>query len=400
MRRPGTDRMVWMEDLRDPQLSEQNEVHADFLESKPPSLNKKRRFLFVAMTLALLVFTLEAISYLGLQQMDRYELRVFEDSDDGGVNGVGVKKNFAQQWRAPDFRVAVRTNNVGFREDRDYFGEKVDVGFYGDSFAFGHGVEQGERYSDLLRESFPDRNIVSFSYLNGWTTPHYYKFMLKYPEMLPDTAILGLFLGNDLTADMDETEIVLGAKGEPQRIFATRRRVERRGFLVEKDRNFRTRVLSKTSLGELVLRSRSLDRWGLVKNLCETNTFPPLSFDRGQLTETNLLGLDYVLKMKDHLDTKNKRLIVFLIVWAYYVADYPCGHGQSVAADIRENQYLTKRIAAYLDDHDIEYINSVPRFKEIEKQGTRLYFENDAHWNPQGHAIAAELISDYLFENR
>ncbi len=384
---------------KDPQLAEQNREDAVLVGLKRPSFFQNKRFLFVLMIAGFLVFTLEVISFVGLQRMDRYELRVFEDSEEGGVNGIGVKKKFTQQWRAPEFRVAVRTNNVGFRENQDYFGEKIDIGFYGDSFTFGYGVEQGERYSDLLRACFPGRTIVSFSYLNGWTTPHYYNFMLKYPERLPDTAILGLFLGNDLTIDMDETQIVLGAKGEPQRVIATRRRVERRGFLVSKDRNSLTHLLSKFSFGELVLRSRVLDRLGLSKDPCETNTFPPYSFERGQLTENNLRALHYVEKMNDHLNKHDKRLIVFLIVWAYSVADYPCFHGQAAAVDLRENQYLTNRIIAYLDDNMIEYINPVPRFKELENQGIRLYFEHDAHWNPRGHEAAAELISDYLCHN-
>lgn len=331
--------------------------------------------------------------------MDRYELRVFEDSDLGGVDNIGVKRNFAQEWRAPEFAVPVRTNNIGLRENQDYHGDEIDIGFYGDSFTFGHGVRQDERYSDLLRDSMPGKKVLSFSYLNGWTTPHYYNFMRKYPERLPATAILGLFLGNDLTTDMDETHIEIGPDGDLNRVIVTKRAVERRGFLVNRDRNPVTHLLSRSAFGELVLRSRILDRADLVRKPCATNVYPPLSFDMGELDDTNLLALSYVEKINEHLEVRNKRLVVFLIVWAYYVGDYSCGHGPSAAQDIRQHQYLTHRVSAWLDEHEIEYINPVPRFKELENEGVRLYFEGDAHWNPRGHRFAAELISDYLRRN-
>ena len=48
------------------------------------------------------------------------------------------------------------------------------------SFTFGHGVSFGDRYSDKLRAYLPNKNILSFSYLNGWTTPHYYLFLKRW----------------------------------------------------------------------------------------------------------------------------------------------------------------------------------------------------------------------------
>ncbi len=389
-----------MENSQASQQADQNHDYTGLSGLKRPFITRKKRVLFVLAIVAFFMLVLEAISYFLLEQRDRYELRIFEHSEKGGVSGIGVKENFSQEWRTSEFCVTVRTNNVGLRENQDWHGGKIDIGFYGDSFTFGHGVEQEERYSDLLRASLPDRNIVSFSYLNGWTTPHYYNFMLKYPDMLPEIAILGLFLGNDLTSDMDETKIVLGADGDPLRVVATKRGVQARGFLVIKDRNFLTDLLSKSYLGEYILRSRVLDRVGLLRDLCEAHIYPPLSFDKGELSETNLLGLEYVKRMNEHLNAHNKRLVVFLIVWAYYVGEYPCDHGHSVAVDLRENQYLTKRIMGNLDKHMIEYINPVPRFKELENQGTQLYFKRDAHWNPKGHEIAAELISDYLRQSQ
>jgi hypothetical protein len=37
-----------------------------------------------------------------------------------------------------------------------------------------------------------------------------------------------------------------------------------------------------------------------------------------------------------------------------------------------------------------------PAFSNHAKLGEELYFRQDAHWNPAGHRLAAQLISDYL----
>ena len=106
---------------------------------------------------------LELLSYSILRKSTRAVLRIYEESDSGGVSNIGVKKNFEQKWKHEEFCVSVRTNNLGLREQQDYMGERIDVGFFGDSFTFGFGVEHGERYSDQLRKMFPDKTIVSFS---------------------------------------------------------------------------------------------------------------------------------------------------------------------------------------------------------------------------------------------
>lgn len=357
------------------------------------------RFRVVTAGLVSLVcaLVLEAGSYLYLNSQDRYVLRVFEQSDAGGVEGIGVKKHFEQVWQTPEFKVAVRTNNLGLREDRDYRGEEIDIGFFGDSHTFGHGVEVQERFSNILQGCFPYKNVFSFSYLNGWTTPHYYCFLKKHPQLAPDIAFVCLSLGNDLTCDMEETELAFDNSGELRSARSLSRKVTSRGFLVSKDTNRATLGLRKCWLGELLIREGLATELGIrpvpVKAV---NAYPSPEFDRGLLDDTNRLGLQFVVRMKGELERQAKRLIVFLIPWGFHVGDYRSYHDPATTRDIRQHHYLTQAVTDWLTRHGVECIDPVPRFVQEESQGTRLYFASDMHLNAAGHRVAAGLMGEYL----
>jgi len=56
-----------------------------------------------------------------------------------------------------------------------------------------------------------------------------------------------------------------------------------------------------------------------------------------------------------------------------------------------------RRIENYSRKHDILFINLLPYLVERAQRGETLYFlETDAHWNPNGHEVAARVICDFL----
>ncbi|NIM00996.1 MAG: hypothetical protein GTN89_08840 [Acidobacteria bacterium] len=356
------------------------------------------RLLMVVLTILVGGIVLETGSclYLRTDRERDKALRIFDRSEGGGVADIGIKKNFSQTWWHEDFSVRVVTNNIGLREDFDYNGERIDIGFLGDSFTFGHGVNAGERYSDRLREYFPDAYIVTFSYMNGWTTPHYYFFLKQNPRFRPAIAILGLFLGNDLTADIEETELVFDDAGELVNVVAFKQEVHPKGFFVTTDHNPFTNGLRRFSFGELLLRTKVLRKIGVVPDLAEIDTYPPIEFDRGRLNETAMVGLEYIRKIHELQSAESKRLVVLLIPWDFYVGDYVSYPSHETARDLRENQYLPRAILNWCEENGVECVDPIPYFKSLEEQGKRLYFPNDEHWNENGHAAAARVLHDYL----
>jgi hypothetical protein len=48
-----------------------------------------------------------------------------------------LKRKFSARWITTEFDVLVTINSGGFREDKDFELEQLDVAFFGDSFTFG-----------------------------------------------------------------------------------------------------------------------------------------------------------------------------------------------------------------------------------------------------------------------
>ena len=127
-----------------------------------------------------------------------------------------IKKNFfikqenttfKKEYR--EFSVSVKTNSLGLREDFEIPYSKVKVAFFGDSFTFGHGVNVDERYTNVFAKHFYKKyrnKTVSFSYKNGWQPEHYEFFFRNNEDLRPSYVIVGVYLGNDLGADVLETE--------------------------------------------------------------------------------------------------------------------------------------------------------------------------------------------------
>src|SRR5215831_17000147 len=61
-----------------------------------------------------------------------------------------LKRNYTQRWRTDDFDVVVATNSDGFREDKDFSLKDLDVAFFGDSFTFGWGVNNDQKYTNIF----------------------------------------------------------------------------------------------------------------------------------------------------------------------------------------------------------------------------------------------------------
>ncbi|MFH1754303.1 MAG: hypothetical protein ABIA59_01240 [Candidatus Latescibacterota bacterium] len=79
-------------------------------------------------------------------------------------------------WHVPNIKLLypgnhskswyIRTNSLGMRDDREFAHAKPEgarrVLLFGDSFAFGSGVEVGERYSNLLEQTHSNIEIMNF----------------------------------------------------------------------------------------------------------------------------------------------------------------------------------------------------------------------------------------------
>ena len=59
-----------------------------------------------------------------------------------------------------------------------------------------------------------------------------------------------------------------------------------------------------------------------------------------------------------------------------------------------------ERLKGMLRELDIGYVNLLPDFREAMRgREIKLFRMSDEHWNPEGHALAAETVGTFLLEN-
>jgi hypothetical protein len=108
---------------------------------------------------------------------------------------------FSKRWLRSG---AVRRNHAGFRERE--FEEAKPPGTYriavvGDSFTFGNGIRQEDRYSDLLHMRLPARfEVLNFGTPGANTPEHRNLVAGLLPRILPDFVLLQWYV-NDMEDD-------------------------------------------------------------------------------------------------------------------------------------------------------------------------------------------------------
>jgi len=341
------------------------------------------------------------VNYL-LLPADKAGLHIFTPSEQGGF--YSVKPNYEQTFINHEFTADVRTNNIGLREDFDYLGEPVDIGFIGDSFTFGWGVEAGERYSDIVRDAFPDQLVLSYSYPNGHAPAYYLSFLQNHPEMIPKVLVLGLFAFNDLASDTTDTEVLTDPEsGLIRQVKSRTLKVDDNGFFVNKDET-PPRVFSaawfirNTAIG----RTYNVAKHNITasrKSITKPDEIKPL--DLGQFDETALTALDQIMQINQLAAKNGSTLVVFYIPFASVISDYPiCKYSVSSCENIRKNNALGTSLASWAKENGIHFIDPVNDFRSREQAGEKLYYYYDGHWTRKGHGAAGTLIEQYLRTNQ
>jgi hypothetical protein len=121
-------------------------------------------------------------------------------------------------------------------------------------------------------------------------------------------------------------------------------------------------------------------------------------FYRGELDQTNLIGLEYVARLKQLVEKNGSRFLVFLIPELFSVGDYPdrCPFVQKRCEELRDRHYLQTAVSTWLASHRIEVVDPTTRFISEESRGNHLYFRWDSHWNVNGHKVASSVLGEHL----
>ena len=107
-------------------------------------------------------------------------------------------------------------------------------------------------------------------------------------------------------------------------------------------------------------------------------------------------------KIKNVADKNNIPLVMFIIPHREQVDDGKYKEfimQNSLNEKELEYDKVQKLALKFAKDNNINFFDMLPYFRQKNINNT-FYFNIDGHWNKQGHELAAELLYNYLLENR
>lgn len=304
--------------------------------------------------------------------------------------------------KAVEFEVFAHINNLGFRGNnsidiKNSQGERIL--FLGDSFTFGHGVEDNATYPERVGQILKNQgNMVEIlnASLEGTEMTRDYIFLRENaPQLKPKVVIVGFFLGNDIT---DVSELITTGQdnlGLPEKIAWKDVYIDNLSGTVRlKATSSRYKIpllrdshlfilLSKLFFGNPIYYSGDLDQAGspcLIKPACH-------SFD------PQILAIKKVfLGMKKLSQDDNFKLVVIILPWEMQLPlNLQQRSGVFVPTNPQQRHFLSDEFAKFFNDNNITYVDTLNAFEKYSGVD-QIFYPQDRHWTPGGHEIAAEAL--------
>ena len=172
------------------------------MQPETPCHNRRRTaFRLVALGLSTLVGLLLAEAGLrlaGYSPTYVNALGSFHEADE--VTGHRGKRDFAARFKNPQFDVLIAHNSAGFRrqEYQNSTSSHNRLFVFGDSFAWGWGVDQGEVFTDQMSRQLPDWWIDNLGINDTGTVAQYELFAAECRDRLSaGDVVLVTFFAND-----------------------------------------------------------------------------------------------------------------------------------------------------------------------------------------------------------
>lgn len=288
----------------------------------------------------------------------------------GGI-GIGPPNAVLRQVKnTGDFDVTVRFNALGFRDDKLVSSSNAGSIFAaGDSFTFGWGVRQEDRFSDQLAARL-GRMVFNIAIPGDFDD---YAALIAYAERngaVIGTLVVGVCMENDLLDYTVKAKAAEVRGPEPTGFGAWLSRVK--PWL--RDRSALYFLVTSTIHAHPVLKEMAVKVGLLVPNL--------------QLISLNISD-DVVRASVERLKTlvRDRRAVVLIIparhLWV--------GSDSNRKAMAHVHDAFTRAAA------EAGLVVVDPRAR-IEASGRPLtyHFDNDGHWNAKGHALAAEMLAERI----
>jgi len=328
--------------------------------------------LLIVLVTILSVFTLEWLVRIVFPVYDPSGMIEFYRSPEGIP--LGIKKSTLRQWKnTGDYNVAVRINEYGFREGKDLKSStEGDIFVVGDSFAFGWGVEEKNRFSNLLEKklgtSIYNIGVASADIGN-------YQKVIKYAQDNGATVkdvIVGVCMENDLGNYRPAVAKPRTGKRQPGPNNGLRRKfTEIKKWLAKHSaiyHAFLSVVHQNEFLKEIAMkRSLIIDNYDAVQNR--------------KFSEEAIEG-------------SSEKLLEIAKPFHSTILIIP-SRGLWVGKNKDTEKHIHDEFVASLKRRGLNVVDLRPAF-EGGGNPLQYHFKNDGHWNEKGHKKAAQAIYEAI----
>ena len=309
----------------------------------------------------------------------------------------------------PASTTVVKINSQGLR-DKEYSYDKPEGIFrilvLGDSFTWGYGVELEEIFTEQLEEMFDGNVEVINAGVTGYGTDQELLYLEREGIMYsPDVVVVAL-ASNDFMWDnlcdhhgyypkpyftMKNDQLTLTNAPLPElsgdawnAILAEQAKPKAE----HQKKGFKAFLKRHTETYPFLSRSIKDSKYTVLQQL---HMNPKM---KGILSRFRLIGADEAvdltatkamfLRMQASAESMGARLAVFIIPYKSALNKLP-------------NRYIEEFIG-FFNEHNIPCVYPYEAFLAEHRSGHELYLFKDDHWDPRGHALAAQGL--YLFLKR
>jgi len=283
-----------------------------------------------------------------------------------------AKPNFVgRQWKnTGDYNVAIRINDLGFRDARDVSdAKKNDLVFVGDSFTFGWGVGESERFSNQLDAML---GIRTFNIAVPSTNFAGYQKLVLYAEERGASIghlVIGVCMENDL------------CNYERHARRSTQHRDAGFSF---------GRMFSTTKKGLAAYTST----YHALTSFVHRTAFLRKAFIRIGLVKDNFAGMRTNDFDKAEIISSVNQLVELSSNYDSTIIIIP-SRGLWIGDNQRNERLVHDAFVERLRQHRLTVVDLRPVFEQC-GEPLNYHFEYDGHWNPDGHEVAAKTIASRL----
>ena len=272
---------------------------------------------------------------------------------------------FRQIKNTGDFDVSVNFNKYGFRDSKDLSDSTPqDYFLVGDSISFGWGVEETERYSNLVQTALK-RNVYNLSVPGGFNQfEKVINFAIK-----NGAKVTNLLLASNLVLSLRDYEKNAAREQENKKQPST-------GILG----TFKSYLMTNSAF------------YFLVTSLVHKNeTLKELAVDFG-LIRPNLEGIAYMSYSRRKIESTARftaRLAEKFNTTIIFVPSRALWFGTNEEKKTADR--IHREFIAFLRELGLNVVDIRSTF-EGEGDPWKIFFANDGHWAPKGHELAARAI--------